>query len=276
MKIEKNIYYKKTARLLSYIIIPLAALASGAGILYTKLYRDNSFIKAAWLGNDIATLFIAVPLLILSVILLKRKSIRGHLLWSGSLGYMIYNYIFYLYGAAFNILFLVYVLIVVLSLYALILSLMSLDVEETASSFHEKTPVRFISSYMIFFASILFLLWTAMSVGFIITGKVPQAIIQTGHPTGVVFAADLTILVPAVFLGGILLWRRKPWGFILSAVVLTKACTYSIALLIMGYTAWRKTGLKDDFMPLWIILSMGAFLSIYLLLENIEHKEIIN
>jgi len=57
----------------------------------------------------------------------------------------------------------------------------------------------------------------------IITGVIPIHITQTGHPTGVVFATDLSLLIPAVLLSGIMLWRRKPWGYVLSAVVMIKS-----------------------------------------------------
>ena len=60
----------KPAYILSVIIATLMAVASASG-LFTDLYRDNATVTAAWRGNDLVTLFVAVPLLIAGMIFLR-------------------------------------------------------------------------------------------------------------------------------------------------------------------------------------------------------------
>lgn len=55
------------ARLLSAAIAGAMALAAGAGLLVDGLYRDIAWIRLVWLANDLVTLFVAVPLLVLGV-----------------------------------------------------------------------------------------------------------------------------------------------------------------------------------------------------------------
>ena len=86
----------------------LAALTSIGGLLRPDLYRDNLFVKTTWLGNDAVTLFIAVPILIAALVYSAKGSSKGQLIWMGMLDYMLYNYAFYLFGAAFNVFFLLY------------------------------------------------------------------------------------------------------------------------------------------------------------------------
>ena len=69
----------KTAFILSYIITFLAAIASGGGLLLKELYRDNAFVKTAWFTNDIITLFVVVPLMIVAIYLSQKGSSKWFL-----------------------------------------------------------------------------------------------------------------------------------------------------------------------------------------------------
>jgi hypothetical protein len=118
-----------TASGLSALIAILAAVASAVGLLAGGVYRDNAFVAAGWHGNDLVTLVAVVPALAASLILSGRGSHRARLVGLGLLAYMLYNYAFYLFGAAFNRLFLLYVLLVTLSGLAIGLALVHLDVD---------------------------------------------------------------------------------------------------------------------------------------------------
>ena len=48
---------------LTIIIAVLAAIASAGGFFIKGLYRDNLLVTSGWYGNDLVTLFVAVPLL---------------------------------------------------------------------------------------------------------------------------------------------------------------------------------------------------------------------
>lgn len=94
--------------MLSIIITLLAAIASAGGIWINNLYNDNAFVKSAWYINDIIILFVVVPLLVMAIYLSQKGSQRWLMVWMGLMGYVFYNFAFYLFGAAFNIFFLIY------------------------------------------------------------------------------------------------------------------------------------------------------------------------
>lgn len=181
---------------LSTFIAVLAVITSAGGLLLNDLYRDNLFVTSAWKGNDLITLFIAVPILIAAMIFSGRGSLKAQLVWMGVLDYMLYNYAFYLFGAAFNWFFLLYVALLGLSIFALIFGLIHLDINGITGHIRERMPVGWIAAYMLFVATGLSLIYIAQSIGFIFTGEVPAIVTNTGHPTNIVFALDLTLLVP--------------------------------------------------------------------------------
>jgi hypothetical protein len=258
--------------ILSAIVTLLAAVASAGGLLINNLYRDNDFVKLAWYTNDMITLFVVVPLLIVSIFLSKKGSQRWLLIWIGLTGYIFYNFAFYLFGAAFNIFFLIYSTLFCLSAFSLILMLSQLDVNSIAVKFSAKTPVKFVSIYLLLITVILFIAEITMIIPFITSGTIPETIKQTGHPTGVVFALDFSIVIPVSILAAVLLWRRKPWGFVLSIVMLVKGFTYGLVLcigtaLLANSAAFGKW---DPLMPLYIILAAGGALGCWLLLKEFK------
>jgi hypothetical protein len=233
--------------------------------LIDGVYRDNAFVAALWRGNDLVTLAVAVPLLVAAMIFTRRGSPRALLVWLGMLAYALYNYAFYLFGAAFNRFFLFYVAIFTLSIYALVFILTKIDAGEIARRFHARTPVKLIGGYLILVAAGLSFLWIASSLRFVFTGVIPSDIEMTGHPTGIVYALDLSLLVPAMALGGVLAWRREPWGYVLAAMSLIKGATYTLVLTVNSLLAASVSELS-----VWLLLTTANLAAIGFLLGNMQ------
>ena len=119
----------RTAYLLTMVLVSLMGVQAVLGLLFQAQYRDADWITATWFGNDWFTLVVAVPMFAVALMSAGRGSIRGLLLWVGMLGYGVYNYAYYLFGAALNAFFPLYVLICVLSSVTLILVLSRMEVE---------------------------------------------------------------------------------------------------------------------------------------------------
>ncbi|XMB65970.1 hypothetical protein RI065_06600 [Mycoplasmatota bacterium zrk1] len=260
----------KLSIIFSVIIIILSVIVAGGGLFFPDVYRDNEIITTAFYGNDIVTLFLVVPMMIVALILCLRGSQKAQLVWMGTLWYMMYNYIFYLYGAAFNVFFLSYVALFTLSAYGLIFALIRVDSRKLAGYFSNNTPIKWISTYMFFFSGLLGVLWIAISLSFIFTGEVPVNIIETGKDTGIVFATDLSLLIPSLIVSGILLLKKNHWGPILSSIVLIKCVTYSLVLIVMSAIDYIRNRHTDPFILLWVVLSIGCIISLWFLLKNMK------
>ena len=85
---------------LATVVALLMGAQAALGILFRGQYRDVDWIRATWFGNDWVTLVVAAPLLVGGTRFVRRGSSCGYVVMLGVLAYAIYNYSFYLFGAA--------------------------------------------------------------------------------------------------------------------------------------------------------------------------------
>jgi hypothetical protein len=187
------------------------------------------------------------------------------------LDYTLYNYAFYLFGAAFNRFFLLYVTLFALSIFALIFGLSNIDVHGISRHFQARTPVKWISSYLLFVALGLSAVYLVQSLSFVATGQLPPIVTLTDHPTSVVFALDLSLVVPFLVLAAIWLWRRQPWGYVLAMITLVKGTAYTLVLTVGSLFA-AHTGVPSAAAEilLWLALTVASLIASSVLLGNLR------
>jgi hypothetical protein len=260
----------KPALVLSTMIAVLATIASAGGLFVDGLYRDNAFVTSTWLGTDLVTLVVAIPLLIVAMFLASRGSARAYLVWLGVLDSMLYNFGFYLFGASFNQFFMIYAALVAFSSWALFLGLVDLDVEKLSNQFSPRVPVRSISIYMLFVGLGLTSVYVAQWLDFIMSGQVPAIVMKSDHPTNVVFALDLTLVIPLLIVGALWLWRRSPWGYVVAAIVNVKGAIYMLGLCTATLAAYQAgTVQSPSEITLWGSIGVGCLIASVILLRNL-------
>jgi len=261
----------RAAYVLSVVIIILTVIASAGGLIIDGLYQGNALLVAGWFGNDLVTLLIAVPMLIASLILAVRGSQRAQLVWLGMLAYTLYNFAYYLFGTAFNSFFLIYVTLFDLSIFALIFALVRLDIDAVDRAFRSGTPARWIAGFMAFVAAGLTIVYGAASLDFVFTGHVPEIVTLTGHPTSIVYALDLSLVVPWFVLAAIWLWQRRPWGYVLATILNVKGAVYMLALSAVTISAVRA-GASDDLaqVGLWGTIGVLSLVASVFLIANVK------
>ena len=234
----------------------LAGLTSALGLTVTGLYRDNLLVASGWAGNDLVTLCVAGPVLAYLALGGAKPGAR-ELLQLGLLDYMVYNYAFYLFGAAFNALFLAYVVLVTLAAVGLIQGLIHLDVADLARRFSTRAPARLVGGYLIVVAAGLLSVYVVQSLAFAASRRLPDVVTATGHPTSVVFALDLTLVVPPALLAGVWIWKRRPWGYALAVITSVKSTVYMLALSAATLGAWGA-GALSSLSQLFLWGALGA------------------
>ncbi|MGE0100803.1 MAG: hypothetical protein AB7H86_19205 [Blastocatellales bacterium] len=252
----------RTVQALPIALLILMTAAALIGALHPEIYRDNSIVAAAWRGNDLVTIFLAAPLLAISIIFSRRPHAR--LILAGMLVYGFYNSAFCLFGAAFNSNFLLYVGQFVVSALALLLA------PPDPAGFHwdasKKTGFRVVAVWMALIALFLGGFHIAGAIEFIRTGTLPPVVIKVGHPTNVVAALDLSIICTAMLFGALWLWRGEARGFVLAVMMNVMAPVYLAALTI----ATLMAGGAGTELMLWSALGMGSLLASTFLLSRLN------
>jgi hypothetical protein len=256
----------------AYLLTALAAItmasASAGGVFATDwLYRDNALITATFRGQDMVTLVVAVPLLLIGLVLEVKGSQRGRMLWLGMLFYTMYAYLFYAVAAAFNQFFLLYVATFGLPLYALLFSVPRLDLGQLGNAMGGTIARAVAIAYASVVAVGLGILWIGMSLSYLVSGEVPQPIVDSGHPTGVVFAIDLVFIVPPMLLAATWLARRRASGWVLAGVMSVGGSVYTLTLAAASVEIVRQDMGSGSELPIWAGLTlMGGMTAVLLFL----------
>jgi len=211
----------------------LLAIATSAGVFVNDLYRDSPSFAAQAEGQDVISLVVVLPLLIVTALLARRGSAHARLIWLGSLIYLVYSYVISAFVVMFNPLFLVYVAILGCSLYALIVGLVTLDKSEIQALATEKTPVKAVSIYLAVLAILFYFLWLSETLPALVAGTIPQSIQENGTPTNAVHVLDMAWILPAFGITAVNLWRKQALGYTLAGAMLTYTVLLILAVLSM-------------------------------------------
>jgi len=239
--------------LLSALILVLGMLASASGILVlddgdpfefttvrgesvrvfgSGLYRYDSIVIASGnRGVDMVTLTVAVPLLLVSIVLYRRGSTKGQVLLTGMVAYFLYVYATLCLGTAYNDLFLVYVALFSASFYCLLLLLNSHELLHLATRLAQRVPGRGIAMFLFVTAFVATLAWAVSPVEAIVTGQPPD--ILGDNTTLVTHALDLAITVPALFVSGALILRKRSTGYLIAIPLLALVAMLAPAVTLM-------------------------------------------
>ena len=260
----------RIARVLTNVLVLIMLAQAVTGRLFEREYRDVELINATWIGNDWITLLVAVPLLVAGSAGAARGSTRSLLIWLGMLGYAVYNYAFYLFGAALNAFFPLYVLAVVTSAVALIVALAAVDTSGIARTFRQQTPVRAIGGYLVLVGFGLACVWTALWAAHVFGGR-PTPLDPEAFK--LVAALDLSLMVPALTVGGVLLSRRVAAGYVIAAIATIQGALYLTVLSASSIVAVQR-GLvaAPGELPIWATLATFTTAAALILLANVRES----
>lgn len=208
------------------------------------VYAFNSErMVAEGVGWDVFTLFVAVPALIGAVPLLARGSLRARLLVIGILAYFFYQYLMYAMAWALGPLLVAWIAAYAASMAGIVWIISTIDVPALPGLCSSRFPARGMAVFSIVMGVLLIGMWAGrIRTG--LAGDLSQAMLY-GQTTMVVQALDLGLVVPLAFFTGVMAWRRRPVGFLLSSVFVVKAIAMSGAITAMLVGAWIVEGSAD-------------------------------
>jgi hypothetical protein len=216
----------------------LAAAGSVVGLLpAADIYGQETEILADQAAaQDLVNLLVVAPVLLV----LGWRAHLGHLGayfgWLGCLGFTVYNYAIYAFTIHFGPLFLVWVGVLGLSIFALIGSLGTADMSAIQGHFAGRS-LRWPAWFLIVAAALFTLLWLSEIVPDLLAQRPSTSASQLSVPTNPVHVLDLAFFLPAAATTGVLLLRRHRWGYATAAGQLTWIALTCLPIVATSFVA---------------------------------------
>lgn len=242
----------------------LVVTTSVAGLFWPATYaRETAYSRAGGYASDIVDLLLVVPVLLISGIQAYRGSLPARLVWLGTQGYLLYNFVIYAFGVHFNALFLVYCATLGLCFYATAFSLPLIPLRQIAEDYAPRAPRKTIAGVFLLIAISTAAFDVRADIAAILAGKIPGNITLANQPVDFVHVLDLAFLLPALCVTAVLLLRRKAAGYALAPIFLSLLAIMSMELVgimvVMG-----RMGSGMDFPMITVFLMLAAAFTILL------------
>jgi len=249
---------------LTFALLTIVAICSVVTLVAPTVLRDPPGYAGNALGTYAVVLVVALPVVALAMRSAARGSLAARFAWLGGIGYLLYNAILSSFSLQFNALFLLYAASLSLAVWSLVAVLGTIDVAALPTQFPARFPVRLVGGYLIATALAFAGLWLADVLPALLAGARPPSLRGTTLPTNPVQVVDFAFTLPVSFAAGLWLWRRRPWGFLLSGIMLVLLLIESVSIAVDQYMGHRSdpthpSGTVALFVVLALIGAVPAF-----------------
>jgi hypothetical protein len=234
----------------SLVIALLMAAASTAGCLYGADVYPTDELLQSFMPNDVVNLLIGVPILLGSMWLARRGQLIGLLFWPGALLYVLYNYLAYVFAMPVGVQFMVSLTLATLSTYAIIGLVASIDATAVRQRLVGAVPERPAGSVLVGLGT----LFCLRAIGVLVGALVNQTPIGTTELA--VLISDF-VTSPASIIGGVLLWRRKPLGYVAGMGLLFQTSMLFVGLILFMLLQPLLTAAPFSLADVVVVFIMG-------------------
>ena len=228
------------ARALTSALLLVVAICGVVMLVAPTVLRDPPGYAGNALGTYLVMLFVALPVTALAMRAAARGSLAGRFVWLGGVGYLLYNAILTSFSLQFNELSLLYVASLSLAVWSLVAVLHTIDVDALPARFPGRFPVRLVGGYLIATALAFGALWLGDVLPAALFGTRPLSLRGTTLPVNTVQVIDFAFTLPVSVAAGVWIWRRRPWGFLLSGMMLVLLLIESVSIAVDQYVGHRN------------------------------------
>ncbi len=217
------------------------------------LRRDVPMTVGNMRGTALAVLVIAVPLLVGSMMLSSRGSLRARFVWLGAVAYIAYNAVMFCFALQFNSFFLLFAALLALSFWALVTLLVRFDLA-AASAGGAGVPARTIAVYMLVCLALFAMMWLRDIIPATIGNVLPAAFKGTGLTQNPIYVLDFAFTFPLLAVGALWIWRRRAWGYVIGGMMVVSLTIETAGIAIDQWFG----NLHDPSAPLDAVPIMGV------------------
>ncbi len=262
-----------TSRINAYIILILS-FPLVSSVLLASVYAlsiDDFYVRESptwqiqsW-GQDFLNLVLIVPVLIVSSLLASRQKPAGLALWGGVNIYLLYTFVIYSFDIQFNSLFLMYCLCMGLSFFSVMYFLYLIASKQVVAEIKNPGLLRMAAIFFCFISLGFYGLWLSDVLPALNLGTVPASLTEVGLPTNPVHVLDLSVLLPCLFITGVMLWQKKPLSLILAPAFLFFFILMDVTIIVLHILMIRK-GFEGSMAVVYGISAI-TLISIFLLVS---------
>lgn len=258
---------QKILFLLSAIICILICISSYEGFINPDFYGNETLNwQAQSVGQDLINLFLIGPVLLITSFMVLLKKAFAYPLWAGALLYLIYTYQIYCFNIHFNSYFIAYCLILGLCFYLFVYFVYSQI--KLGLRFKNNPLNKPIAFYFLIIAVLFYLLWLGDILPAIVYNTVPESVKKGGLVSNPVQVLDLSIVLPGVFVTGILLLKKKSLGLLFSPILLTFFILMDLTISLLTIVMVNK-GVESNY-TVAIVMAFLATISAILLIQQLK------
>lgn len=234
------------ASVLMMLTSGLTLIAASAGVFHSTIYIDliaegraSNFAVAGAVNQDILSIPVALLLFALSAMVLRKRNYKLLIVALGLVAYILYGYAVYTFGMMVTPLYLAYIAIFALSVYSIIIGLLSFDSRKVAERLRLGRPIRvLIGVFFVLMTSVLSSKW--------ISDILLNSFRQTQPELYIIAAMDLGVALPAIGVAAAMILAGQPYGVLLSGIALIKILTLCISVALGTFIA-PHYGLPADY-----------------------------
>lgn len=260
----------------SVALAAVAATAAASTLFGSGVLRGTAVMNGSARGTALVALFVAVPLLALSMVAAERGSARALVAGLGAVTYLLYNAVLFLLATPFNRLFLLYVATFALAVWSAATLLHRMDVPAFARRFGPRLPARALATYLAALAALNALAWLVQVVPAVLSDQPPAFLAGTGLTTNPIYAQDLSFWLPLAAVTAWWLWRRQPWGLVIAGALLTYWVIEGIGVAVdqaFGHSADPASAVASAAaVPLFAALAAIGLVPLFFYYRNLDRR----
>lgn len=207
-------------------------------------HYDWDFRAAIFKGTDAVTLFVIVPLGLLTLLWYQRRPFIAGLVLTGLLAMLFYNAASLAFGVHYNKLFLLYLSYFSLSFFAFFLSMQRayaqlVSLRRTPEGMLEIVlPHKRLIIGFLLFSSLSPLVWLVEHIQVALSQGIPESVAH--YTTEITTVLDAGLIFPTIVLAAYWLWRSKAQGYLLTTMLLTLLVCIGLVVVGQSVMQWRE------------------------------------
>jgi len=259
---------------LSGALAVVTAAAAAATFFIPGVLRGPAVMNGSARGTALVVLVVAIPALLFSMRASAAGSVRALIVWIGAIAYIAYQAVLFIFETPFNQLFLLYLAMFSLSFWSVFTILRQLDLGSLRARFSPKLPVRRLATYALIIVVLNALAWLQNVVPGVLSSAPPSWLDGTGTSTNAIYVQDLAFWLPLTAVAAVLLWRRRPWGYLVIGSILTYWVIESVGVAVdqwFGHAADPSSTVVSVVMvPAFGVLALVGLVPLYFYFRHLH------